>query len=90
MTSFTRAKTTLQEHNLQLTHKMAMDDSMEFMGQVECGHLSIQQQQQNQASSIIPKNRAILKSALKAIIFCSKLNVSLGGNYEAISPVSSY
>ena len=44
MTCFTRAKATLQEHNLQLIHKMAMDDSMAFMGQMECGHLSIQQQ----------------------------------------------
>ena len=55
MTCFTRAKTTLQEHNLQLTHKMAMDDSMAFMGQMECGHLSIQQQLQNQASITIKK-----------------------------------
>ena len=65
MTSFTQAKTTLQEHNLQLTHKKAMDDSMVFMGQIECDHLSIQQQLQNQASITIKKNRAILKSVLK-------------------------
>ena len=50
MTCFTRAKTTLQDHNLQLTHKMAMDDSMVFMGQMECGRLSIRQQLQNHAS----------------------------------------
>ena len=55
MTCFTRAKTTLQKHNLQLTHKMAMDDSMAFVGQMECGHLSIQQQLQNQASITIQK-----------------------------------
>ena len=54
-TCFTRAKTTLQEHNLQLTHGMAMDDSMAFKGQMECGHLSIQQQLQNQASITIQK-----------------------------------
>ena len=42
MTCSTRAKTTLQKHNLQLTHKMAMDDSMAVMGQMECSHLSIQ------------------------------------------------
>ena len=84
MTCFTRAKTTLQEHNLQLPHKMAMDDSMAFMGQMECGHLSIQQQLQNQASITIQKNRAILKSVLKAIIFCGKQNISLRGSCEAI------
>ncbi len=55
MTCFTRAKINLKEHNLQLTHKMAMDDSMGFMGQMECGHLSIQQQLQNQASITIQK-----------------------------------
>ena len=30
---------------------MAMDDSMAFMGQMECDHLSIQQQLQNQIES---------------------------------------
>ena len=65
---------------------MAMDDSMAFMGQMECGHLSIQQQQ---ASITIQKNRAILKSILKAIIFCGIQNISLRGSCEAISPVSS-
>ena len=34
---------------------MAMDDSMAFMGQMECGHLSIQQQLQNHASIKTPK-----------------------------------
>ena len=64
MTCFTRAKTTLQDHNLQLTHKMAMDDIMVFMGQMECGRLFIQQQLQNQASITIQKIRTILKSIL--------------------------
>ena len=45
---------------------MAMDDSMAFMGQMKCGHLSIQQQLQNQASSPIQKNKASLKYVLKA------------------------
>ena len=35
------------------------------------------------------KNRAILKSVLKAIIFCGKQNISLRGSCAAISPVSS-
>ena len=35
------------------------------------------------------KNRAILKSVLKAIIFCGKQNISLRGSCEAINPVSS-
>ena len=55
MTCFTRAKTTLQEHNIQLTHKMAMEETMGLMGQMECGHLSLQQQLQNQASITIQK-----------------------------------
>ena len=67
MTCFTRAKTTLQEHNLQLTHKMVMDDFMAFMGQMECGHLSIQQQLQNQAFITIQKKLGHLK-------ICSKSN----------------
>ena len=57
---------------------------MAIMGQMECGHLSIQQQLQNQASITIQKNRAILKS-----YFCGKQNISLRGSCEAISPVSS-
>ena len=69
ITCFTQTKTTLQEHNLQLTHKMAMDDSMALMGQMECGHLSIQQQLQNIASITKKKKSSILKSVLKAINF---------------------
>ena len=62
---------------------------MVFMDQMECGHLSIQQQLQNQASITIQKNRAILKPVLKAIILCGKQNISLRGSCAAISPVSS-
>ena len=62
---------------------------MAFMGQMEYGHLSIQQQLQNQVSITIQKNRAILKSLLKAIIVCGKQNISLRGSCEAKSPVSS-
>ena len=51
--------------------------------------LSIQQQLQNQASITIQKNRAILKSVLKAIVVCGKQNISLRGSCEAMSPVSS-
>ena len=68
---------------------MAMDDSVAFMGQIECGHLSIQQQLQNKASIINQKNRAILKSVLKAIICCGKQSISLRGSCEAISPLCS-
>ena len=68
---------------------MAMDDSMAFMCQMESGHLSIQQYLQNQASITIQKNRAILKSVLKAIIFSGKQNIGLRGSCEAISLVSS-
>ena len=86
-TCFIQAKTTLQEHKLQITHKMAMDDSMASMGQKECGHLSIQQLKK-QASITIQKNRAILKYVLKAIIFCGKQKIYHRGSCEAISPVS--
>ena len=68
---------------------MAMYDSMAFVGQMKCSHLSIHQPLQNQASIIIQKNRAILKSVLKAIIFWGKQNISLRDSCEAISPVSS-
>ena len=61
---------------------MAMDDSVTFLGQMECGHLSIQQQLQNKASITIQKNLAILKSG-------GKQNIVLRGSCEAISPVSS-
>ena len=67
---------------------LPMDDSMAFMGQMECGPLSIQQQLQNQASITIKKNRAILKSVLKQLYFVVN-NISLRGSCEAISPVSS-
>ena len=60
---------------------------MAFMGQMECGHLSIQQLKK-QASITIPQNRAILKYVLKAIIFCGKWNMYHRGSYDAISPVS--
>ena len=57
----------MHQQFLPHTHtQMAMDDSMAFMGQMECGHLSIQQQLQNQISSPIQKIKAILKSVLKA------------------------
>ena len=68
---------------------MAMDDSMAFMGQMECGHLSIQQRLQNQASITIKKNRAILKSVLKQLYFVVNRIYSLRGSCEAISPVRS-
>ena len=55
---------------------MAMDGSMASMGQMERGHLSIQQQLQNQASITIQKNRAILKSVLRAIRFCGLCYIS--------------
>ena len=41
MTNFTRAKQTLQEHNVQTTHQQAMEDAAAFMGQMESGHLPI-------------------------------------------------
>ena len=82
MTNFTRAKQTLQEHDLQASHRQAMEDSATFMGQMESGHLSVDQQLTCQASEIVKQNRLILKSILRAIIFCGKQNIALRGYRE--------
>ena len=82
MTNFTRAKRTLQEHNVQTTHQRAMEDAAAFMGQMESGHLSVSQQLTSQASEIVKQNRLILTSILRAIIFCGKQNISLRGHTE--------
>ena len=59
-----------------------MEDAAAFMGQVESGHLSVQQQLTFQASETVKQNRLILKSILRAIIFCGKQNISLRGHRE--------
>ena len=88
MTNFARAKKTLQEHNTQKTHRVAMEDAVAFLGQIESGHLSIDQQLQSQALETFKKNRLILKSILKAIIFCGKQNIALRGHRETSNLVN--
>ena len=83
MTCFTRAKQTLQEHNVQATHRVAMEDSAAYIGQMEDGHSSVEQQLQTQAFDVIQRNRAILRSILKAVIFCGRQNIALTGHCES-------
>ncbi|XP_062505053.1 52 kDa repressor of the inhibitor of the protein kinase-like [Corticium candelabrum] len=83
MTCFTRAKQTLQENNVQATHRVAMEDSAAYIGQMEDGHSSVEQQLQTQAFDVIQRNRAILRSILKAVIFCGRQNIALRGHCES-------
>ena len=80
---FTRAKQTLQEHNVQATHRVAMEDSAAYISQMEDGHSSVEQQLQTQAFDVIQRNRAILRSILKAVIFCGRQNIALRGHCES-------
>ena len=84
MTNFTRAKKTLQEHSAQKTHWLAAEDAVAFVGHMS-GHLTIGQQLQVQASETQAKNRVILKSILRAIIFCGRQNIALRGHDEHCS-----
>ena len=82
MTCFTRAKQTLQEHYVQAAHRVAMEDSAAYIGQMEDGHSSVEQQLQTQAFDVIQRNRAILRSILKAVVFCGRQNIALRGHHE--------
>ena len=83
MTCFTRAKQTLQEHNVKATHRVAMEDSEACIGQMEDGHSSVEQQLQTQAFDVIQRNRAILRSILKAVRFCGRQDIALRGHRES-------
>ena len=83
MTCFTREKQTLQDHNVQATHRVAMGDSAAYIGQMEDGHKSVEQQLQTQAFDVIQRNRAILENILKAVIFCGRQNIALRGHCES-------
>ena len=50
MINFTRAKATLTEHEKQ-THKLASEDAVAFMHQMEKGELSVSQMLQNEVLS---------------------------------------
>ena len=80
MTNFTQAKQTLREHSIQLHHKRAAEDAAVFLGQMERGHLSIQQQLQHQAALTVGKNKRFLTAILKTIVFCVRQNIALGGH----------
>ena len=75
-----RAKQTLREHSVQLHHKKAAEDAAVFLGQMERGHLSIQQQLQCQAVLAVQRNRSILTFILKTIVFCGRQNIALRGH----------
>ena len=49
----------------------------------EDGHSSVEQQLQIQAFDVIQRNRAILRSILKAVIFCGRQNIALRGHHES-------
>ena len=80
LTNFTRAKQTLKEHNSQTYHRSAVEDTAVFMGQMESGHLTVQQQLQSHALQTLERNRKILTSILKCIVFCGKQNIPLRGH----------
>ena len=61
MNNFTCAKKTLQDHSTQKIHRIMIEDATTFLGQMESGHLSINQQLQSQA---FMKSRLIFKSIL--------------------------
>lgn len=90
MVNFTRAKVTLSEHDKQSSHRMACQDAMEFLSQMENGKPSVRQLLENELGTSIAKNRAILKSILKVIIFCGKQNISLRGHCEQIGSHSNH
>lgn len=82
MTNVTRAKVTLIEHDKQSCNTMASQDAVEFISQMEKGKASVRQLLQSESSACIERNRANLKSILKAIVFCGKQNISLRGHTE--------
>ena len=90
MVNFTRAKVTLSEHDKQSSHRMACQDALEFLSQMENGKPSVRQLLENELGTSIAKNRAILKSILKVIIFCGKQNISLRGHCEQIGSHSNH
>ena len=61
---------------------MSKHHTDKFMGQMESGHLSVQQQLTSQASETVKQNVLILKSTLRATILCGKQSVSLRGHRE--------
>ena len=60
-----------------------MEDSAAYIGQMEDGHSSVEQQLQTRAFDVIQRNRAILRSILKAVIFCGRHDIALRGNRES-------
>ena len=88
MVNLTRAKQTLRKHSAQVHHKSAVKDMAVFLGQMESGHLSVDQRLQSHAANTIQKNRQILRSIIKCIIFCGRQNIPLRGHRSESSPYS--
>ena len=85
MTNFTRAKQTLTEHSLQLSHNTSMSDTCQFVAMLQTGLLSVQNQLEHQANAKVRKNREFLKGILKVIFFCGRQNIALRGHHEIMS-----
>ena len=82
MTNFTRAKVTLQEHDQQHTHKIASITAVDFISCMEKGALSVQHQLRSQSHATVSRNRCVVRSILKTIVFCGKQMIPLRGHRE--------
>ena len=82
MTNFTRAKVTLQEHDQQHTHKIASMTAVDFVSCMEKGALSVQHQLRSQSRATVSRNRCVVRSILKTIVFCGKQMIPLRGHRE--------
>lgn len=82
LTNFTKAKSTLQTHSTQATHKAAMEDTVAFTSRIEKGRLSVSQLLQSEASTCVKHNREKILSILKTVVFCGKQNIALRGHRE--------
>ena len=62
MINFTCAKATLTEHEKQTSHKLASEDAVAFMHQMEKGEPSVSRMLQNE---VLSRNRRKIKPILK-------------------------
>ena len=88
MVSFPRAKQTLREHNCQVNHSPAVEGMTILLDQMESGRLSVEQRLQSHAANTIKKNRQIIMSIVKCILFCGRRNISFLGHRSESGPYS--
>ena len=67
-----------------MTHKIATKVMVDFLNHMEKGALSVTQQLQIHSSAQIIKNRAVIRSNLKAIVFCGKQMISLRATVSTV------